>query len=737
MKIILFIIILLILDHLNTFSQTQVELKFQSRLPFIEDVDDLEIYNSRLYIKSNNDLIVGDIVSDFSVHIHPDYLTINVIIDICNKDSILLVTTDQELIIFSLSDTRLPIEIGRIEQDKLSSIFICEENIYIVYNKDRFFQLNLENPNTPSFIQNSIIFENTNITWIEGFEDILYVATSDSGIFSLDISNFLDPIIVSRINSDLTYKKLLKNDDILIALFEDILYNCEYGNEKYDTGLILYSISEPNIPIKISEYRISPGGGEDIALSNPYLYFLSGYYSLGDLVYATNCIYSIDLTNPANPILLDSLSIEAFTYNNDYWPQMMIWDRDYLWIAQWDGIVQVNTTNPNSLIQSREIDYGGFARNIDVDSIFIGVTDDYFGLHILDRSIPEQSKLIASFSEITDWGDVKIRDGFVYATSRAGGFHIYDLKEIPHEISHLPLPGSGFKIFLKDTLAFIGDGPAGLTIVNTKDPLTPNIIGQLELENRIIYNVQVQDNYAYVTFDRFLSIPGFGVIDISNPSYPILVYTSPNFPDYVKGLFVDNNRLYVQGDYTEIKVYDIAEPLNPKFLTQIDMGTYQNWDIFVENNLLYSIRGGIYDISDLTNPIKLCDMPGTSMGMVKSNQYLYIARGFLGIYSYFLDITSDINIQNGVEINTFNLSQNYPNPFNASTIIKFFLPKVSKVTLKLYNLLGEEVETIINNELTIGEHKLTWDSKHFPSGLYFYQLKTEDFTETKKFIIQK
>ena len=144
MKIILFIIILLILDHLNTFSQTQVELKFQSRLPFIEDVDDLEIYNSRLYIKSNNDLIVGDIVSDFSVHIHPDYLTINVIIDICNKDSILLVTTDQELIIFSLSDTRLPIEIGRIEQDKLSSIFICEENIYIVYNKDRFFQLNLE-----------------------------------------------------------------------------------------------------------------------------------------------------------------------------------------------------------------------------------------------------------------------------------------------------------------------------------------------------------------------------------------------------------------------------------------------------------------------------------------------------------------------------------------------------------------------------------------------------------------
>lgn len=736
MEIIPFIIMLLLSYNLNTFCQTKATLKFRSRLPFVEDVDDLEIYKSILYIKSKNALIVGDILNDFSVKIRSEYLPINGIIDICNHDSILLVTTDHELIVFGLTDTILPIELGRIKHEKLSSIFKFEDNIYVIYNSNRFFQLNLENPNNPFFVQTPIIFENTKITWMEGGEYILYVATSDSGIFTLDISNFLEPKIISHINSGLIYKKLLKNDDILIVLFEDILYNWEFGNEKYDTGIILYSISDPNAPIKISEYRISPGAGEDIALSNPYLYFLSGYYFLGDVGYTTNCIYSIDLTNPADPILLDSLSIGAIKYNNAYWPQMMIWVKGHLWTAQWDGIVQVNAANPNSLIQSREIDYGGFARNIHVDSIYIAVTDDYFGLHILDCSIPEKPDLIASFSEITDWGDVKIRNGFAYATSRAGGFRIYDLKGVPRELSHLALPGSGFKLFLKDTLAFIGDGPAGLTIVNIKNPIAPNIVGRLKLENRTIHNVHVQDNYAYVTFDRF-DIQGFGVVDVSNPCNPILVYTSPVFGNYVKGLFVDKNRLFIQGDNTEIKVYDITAPTNPQFLSQIETGTFGNWDIFVENNLLYSIRGGIYDISDLTNPIKLCGMPGISMGMVKSDQYLYVAHGFLGIYSYFLDITSNIQIKNNSKFNAFELYQNYPNPFNASTTIEFFLPKASKVTLKLYNLLGEEVETIINDKLTIGKHALIWYSKNFPTGLYFYQLKAEEFIETKKLIIQK
>ncbi len=726
---ILFIIILLSFRNINAFNQTDIKLILQSRLPFMENVNDLEIYNNRIYIKSGNDILIGDILENYSVEIRRDYLTINDIRDICRQDSVLFVTTDQSLIAFNLTNATLPLEIWRIEHDKLTSIFNCENNIYVVYNGNQFLKLNKENPQNPSLTQNSFILKNTNITGIEGIEENLFIATSDSGMFSLDISNFLNPEIVSRTYSGLTYKKLLRHNDILVALYQDILVRPEYGTERYDSGIILYSLSDPTNPNKISEYRLSPSNGKDIVMSGRYLYLLCGDYILGDVGHTVNCIYSFDLINPSAPALLDSLSNSIL-----YSPQMMILHDNHIWSAQWNKIVLVNTINPNSLVHSHEIDNGGFARNIDSDSTYIAVTDDDFGLHILDCTIPESPAFIASFSEITDWGDAKIRSGFVYATSRKGGFRIYDLTGIPHEISKLTLPGSGFKIFLKDTLAFIGDGPAGLTIIDIKDKMNPVIVGRLEIENRAIFNVQVQGDYAYVTYDQF-GIPGFGVIDISNPANPTSLYTSTVFANYVKGLFADNNRLFVQGDYSEIKVYNISDPSNPEFLTQIETGTYSNWDIFVENNLLYSVRGGIYDVSDLMNPLKLCDMPANSMGIVKSGNNLYVAGGFTGIYSYFLDRTSNIEVQNGSDLNSFDLIQNYPNPFNPTTKITYSIFQPGKVSLTVYDVLGRRVATLVNEIKPTGKHSIDFNGSNFSSGIYFYQLRVNDFVETKKMIL--
>jgi len=91
----------------------------------------------------------------------------------------------------------------------------------------------------------------------------------------------------------------------------------------------------------------------------------------------------------------------------------------------------------------------------------------------------------------------------------------------------------------------------------------------------------------------------------------------------------------------------------------------------------------------------------------------------------------------------FSLSQNYPNPFNPSTIIKFSLPATlsgaegSLVTLKIYNALGEEVKVLLDKELTTGTYEVEWNATGLPSGVYFYQLKTEGYVETKKMIIMK
>jgi len=83
----------------------------------------------------------------------------------------------------------------------------------------------------------------------------------------------------------------------------------------------------------------------------------------------------------------------------------------------------------------------------------------------------------------------------------------------------------------------------------------------------------------------------------------------------------------------------------------------------------------------------------------------------------------------------FSLSQNYPNPFNPATTIRFSLPQRSFVTLKLYDVLGREVTTLVNEELTMGNHQRTWNAANVSSGVYFYRLQTKNFLETKKLLL--
>ncbi len=85
----------------------------------------------------------------------------------------------------------------------------------------------------------------------------------------------------------------------------------------------------------------------------------------------------------------------------------------------------------------------------------------------------------------------------------------------------------------------------------------------------------------------------------------------------------------------------------------------------------------------------------------------------------------------------YGLGQNYPNPFNPSTTIKFTLSKSSKIALKIYNLAGQEIETLVEGFRHTGEHELKWMVEGLPGGIYFYKLQAGEFSETKKLILQK
>jgi hypothetical protein len=85
----------------------------------------------------------------------------------------------------------------------------------------------------------------------------------------------------------------------------------------------------------------------------------------------------------------------------------------------------------------------------------------------------------------------------------------------------------------------------------------------------------------------------------------------------------------------------------------------------------------------------------------------------------------------------FALNQNYPNPFNPSTSIKYSVPQASLVTIKIYDVIGNEVQTLVNNKQDAGVYEVTFNAGNLASGMYFYKMQTDNFTQVKKMILIK
>ena len=81
---------------------------------------------------------------------------------------------------------------------------------------------------------------------------------------------------------------------------------------------------------------------------------------------------------------------------------------------------------------------------------------------------------------------------------------------------------------------------------------------------------------------------------------------------------------------------------------------------------------------------------------------------------------------------TFSLAQNFPNPFNPTTTIQFSLPQAGDVTLKIYNLLGEEVKTLVNEYKEIGKHSVQFNANNLASGMYLYRLQAGSLLKQRR-----
>ena len=151
----------------------------------------------------------------------------------------------------------------------------------------------------------------------------------------------------------------------------------------------------------------------------------------------------------------------------------------------------------------------------------------------------------------------------------------------------------------------------------------------------------------------------------------------------------------------------------------------------------YHLRGDWIDFNIGLPSKKVNDMVNFTHG------YLHLATENNSVYMMYLIINAVKTDE--MSVNDFKLEQNYPNPFNPATKIKFTIPSSvnsqslspsgSNVSLKVFDMLGRELATLVNEELTPGSYEIDFEAKGFASGVYFYRLEAGSFTSTKKMIL--
>ena len=144
-------------------------------------------------------------------------------------------------------------------------------------------------------------------------------------------------------------------------------------------------------------------------------------------------------------------------------------------------------------------------------------------------------------------------------------------------------------------------------------------------------------------------------------------------------------------------------------------------------------------------PLAGCPIYDTSEDVISSGQFglFSFQQDNDGVEGWFDNVVVSSLISSveeksgGIIPYSFSLEQNFPNPFNPSTTIEFGIPNSEYVTLSVFNLLGEQVGFLVNENLSAGSYKAIWNAKDLPSGIYIYKLQAGEFIQSNKMILMK
>ena len=627
------------------------------------------------------------------------------------------------------------------------------DNAYIACGDSGLQVIDISNPSSPSHVSSFATFGPARAVAIAG--DLLIIAEADSGIQIVDISTPDSPASLSvhdttysydvvQVSGQYAYVTSSSHNKVFVydisapgspaivgvytspELVQGIAVD---GNTLYVSGagtLSLVDVTDHANPTWVNDFYAPYTDGRDIAVIGNIAYLLFEYELITVDISTPLSLSQLDqcfLTNPSNALA----AAGNYVFAGSSWGGLQAWD----------------VTDPGNIVSAGEFRVDAKTYDVAMGDGYAFTANSLGGIQVIDISDPSAPTVVATMSDTVSAFGITLSDTLAFVATIDSTLRVVSIADPlhPSTLSELPLSTRATSFVVVDSLAYIGLGNNGMSIYSLADPAAPSFIGSYDSAAGYFGDIAVSGDYAYITGQSV----GLIILNITDPSSPWLAgdYDTPGI---TRSLQIVGHTLYLADGTEGMKVLDIIDPVTPVLIGSYDTdGMIMKIQTVGSYAYLADWDGGlvILNIDDPSNP--------TLAGALDTYGYarnLAFESGLVLIADHLGLVVADVQAMPlSVDddeapslLNGFALGQNYPNPFNPSTTIAYTVQLRSHVTIDVYNILGQIVQTLVDETKNAGSYLIDWDGlsddgAEASSGIYLYRIRAGEFSTTKKMLL--
>ncbi len=420
--------------------------------------------------------------------------------------------------------------------------------------------------------------------------------------------------------------------------------------------------------------------------------------------------------------------------------------RGILAVASITGLWTIRSPEPDSLKNASFFVTGDTPGDMALYGNYAVIAQSEAGLAVLDISDPFNPRRVGVLElprKALDYGygvanHIALEGNYAYVLT---GFSI-DIVDVGNPL--VPRLASSYpvKLFPYNALAiqkdhlFLVRGDSGIVVLALP---TPDSL----IRSGSYFSSAVAMAFRPAVQDSIMLVPavvnGLQWFDISEPDTPL---PTANIGGFAGAVVIRDTIAYAtvgSGGSTPLVIFSLGDIRNPRILGSVDsiegeLGLSGNY--IYGNNSSWPNKLVCVDIRDPYRPFlaSSVQIAGGTSRILAQNEYVYALDGF-GFYVFKNSLVTSVENSSRRMPQGYSLEQNYPNPFNPSTQITYELPRSGMVVLVVYDVLGREIATLVNERKPAGEYTVRWNAGSTASGVYFYRLQAGSFIETKKMLL--